>query len=166
MAVTAWAAGAPITAGRLAQMLPQYTDWTPTWTTVTGLNTPSFGNAVLACGYAQAGDFCTGILAITFGSSTNFGAAPTTADNWRFTLPVAAQGLDQAIGFVELSTAVGERTMGRLRIDTTTTMVIEISSGRVDGAGVTNNGVVDSLSPQTWGNGDTVYGPFGYRADA
>lgn len=140
-----------------------WTSFTPTWTTSTGANTPSFGNAVLDCKWNRAGRTITAKYEIVFGTTTNFGAAPTTADNWRFTLPVTASDTHQVGGFFELNQSTGRRCIARGRFTTTGVTELEVASGAPDGAAV-GTGLADSLTPWTWANGNAVRGILTYEA--
>lgn len=164
MAVASWRAGERITAGRLNSITPIWAAWTPTWTTSTGNNTPSFGNATIDCAYCQTGDLVVARFEVIFGSTTNFGAAPITDDNWRFTLPVTASSTQSAIGHFELNYSTTIRVYGRSRNTTTTVFEIETSTGRVDGTACTNTGLVDALTPETWASADAIRGTLQYRA--
>ncbi|MFC7983798.1 hypothetical protein [Streptomyces sp. NPDC057336] len=163
MPITPWQAGQRITAGRMNLITPVWSSWTPDWETSTGAGTPSLGNATVDCEYCQTGDLVVARFEITFGSSTSFGGGGTT-DNWRFGLPVTAAATVNAIGHFGLDTSATTRVYARARLATTSLFELDISTGRVDGAGVTNNGLVDALSPETWGSGDGIRGTLQYRA--
>ncbi|MFE1046336.1 hypothetical protein ACFW5S_10945 [Streptomyces olivaceus] len=163
MAVTAWAAGQRITADRLNEMLPRWQSWTPTWTTSTGANTPSFGNATLNCEYCRSGDLVLCQIQIVFGTTTNFGTT-TGTDNWRFSLPVTAAATTNAAGHFALTQSNDLRWYGRARLTTVSVFEIEMSSGRADGNNSTQKGLIDSVSPETWASGHTVYGSLMYKA--
>lgn len=141
-----------------------WTAYTPTWTTSTGLNLPSFGNAIIDCAWTRFGRTIVVRFRVVFGSTTNFGAAPTTGDNWRFGLPVTASGLHQVAGFVELNASAAARAISRARFTTTGAFEMEIDAGRVDSVAITNTGLVDSLSPWTWASGDSVLGLLIYES--
>ncbi|MFD8685377.1 hypothetical protein [Streptomyces sp. NPDC059651] len=165
MAVTPWQAGMRVTAGGLNAITATWSTWTPTWTTTSGIHLPSLGNASVACDYCQTGDLVTCSFDIQFGSTTNFGASVTTADNWLFSLPVtsgAASG--DTLGFVSMRMSDPATLIGRFQANTSTTLRISVDSGRVDSTAVTNTGIIDSLSPWTWANGHTLHGQFQYRA--
>lgn len=178
MAIAPWRAGERITAGRLASITPTYTAWTPTWTTSTGSNTPSYGNATLDCEYAQSGDLVVGRFEIVFGSTTNFGAAPTINDNWRFSLPVTGASIQTGIGVAEILKSTTKRHNCRVRMTTTSVFELELSTGAPDGLDTTadgatggGKGLVDSLGPwsassgsTTWASGYAIRGTFTYRA--
>lgn len=178
MAVSPWRAGNRITAFRLGQMLPRYSTWTPAWTTSTGLNTPSYGNATLDCEYCQTGDLVVGRFEIIFGSTTNFGAAPTSSDNWRFSLPVTGASIQTSIGTAEVLKSTAKRHSCRVRMTTTSVFELELSTGAPDGLDTTadggtggGKGLVDSLGPwssgggsTTWASGYAIRGTFNYRA--
>lgn len=141
-----------------------WTAFTPTWTTSTGNNLPSYGNATLNCDWIRAGRSITARYEIVFGTTTNFGAAPGTGDNWRFSLPVTASATHQVNGWFELNQSTGARCIARSRFTTTGVTELEISSGRPDGTAITNTGVADSLSPWTWASGNSVRGQITYEA--
>lgn len=178
MAVAEWRAGERITAGRLNEVTAIWAAWTPVWTTSTGLNTPSFGNATLDCAYTQTGNLVAGRFEIIFGSTTNFGAAPTSSDNWRFSLPVTGASIQTAIGTAEILKSTDKRHTCRVRMTTTGVFELELSSGAPDGLNTTadgavggGKGLVDSLGPwsagagsTTWASGYAIRGTFTYQA--
>ncbi|MCI0384595.1 hypothetical protein [Streptomyces sp. CNQ085] len=161
-----WQAGMTITAERLRAITPGvWQTWTPTWTTTTGASTPLYGNAVLDCSYMQAGKLCIGRVLISFGSTTSFGGG-STGDNWTFSLPVTAAGTTLHAGDGEIAqSSIGTRMGVRVRLLDTTSFGLETSTGRVDATAVTgpNWGLVDSLSPWSWGSGNTVRVNFSYE---
>lgn len=163
MAVSAWAAGERITADRLNAITPRWTAWTPSWSTSTGAATPTIGNGTYDCEYSQAGDIVFCRFEVVFGSTTNFGGGGT-GDNWRFSLPVTASATATAIGHMELNYSASVRIYSRARATTTTDFELEVSTGRVDGTGVTNTGIVDLSTPETWASGDAIRGTLAYRA--
>jgi hypothetical protein len=147
MAVTTWNAGARITAARLNEMLPVWSAWTPSWTTSTGSNTPSFGNATVDCKYAQTGDVVLYEMEITFGSTTSFGGG-TTADNWRFSIPVTASEAVLIAGMGEIQgSSASERYPVRARLTTTTTMEIELVGRAFNNETPNSNGLIDAATP-------------------
>lgn len=164
MAVAAWKAGEDITAARLAAITPIWASWTPTWTTSTGANTPSFGNAAITASYCQTGDLVSYRMEITFGSSTSFGGGGAS-DNWRFSAPVTAAATALVIGFGEAQdTATGgspssNRVPLRVRLTTTTTFEIETTGGATGFAGgyaATSAGLIDAVTPFTWASTDII----------
>lgn len=158
MPYEAWQPGMRITANRLLSISPTWGDWVPVWTTSTGANTPSFGNATITARYAQSALTVYFQMNITFGTTTNFGGG-TSADNWRFSLPVASAGTSLMVGYGELadsSAGIGSRMGARIRLTTTTTMEIEMAAARLDAAAATNPGLIDSVSPWTWASSDTL----------
>lgn len=167
MAVAAWRAGERITAGRLNEVTAVWAAWTPTWTTSTGLATPSFGNATLDCSYAQSGNVVFFRMDIAFGSSTNFGGGATT-DNWRFSTPVTAQATALAVGAGEAGDASVASSLGRaaviVTLSSTTTFSINVVSGRPDAVALTNAGLADTVSPWTWATSDVIRVSGHYRA--
>lgn len=168
MAFSDWRPGMLITAERLLGSTPQAPQsWDVQWTTSTGNNAPSFGNATLASEFTTFGRRCAGRLEITFGSTTNFGGG-TGSDNWRFSAPVAAFDTAQIVGMGEVWQAsastddLGKRLGCRLRLTTTTEFELEISTGQVDGAAVGGRGLCDAATPWTWAAGDRVNFDFQY----
>ncbi|MCX4994253.1 hypothetical protein [Streptomyces longwoodensis] len=141
------------TTGELQRTPGAWSTWTPTWTTSTGLRTPSYGNAAVSCKYVKIGRLVTYYMDITFGTTTNFGSSPTSSDNWTFSLPVAA-----AVGFTPAGTAHiepgnGQRAsmaMAQVNSDLTT-ISLHMTGPRVDGS-ATVAGVVDSITPFVWGS--------------
>ena len=49
---------------------------------------------------------------------------------------------------------------------TTTTLELEMSSGRIDNLTAAGVGLIDSVSPWTWASGDTIRGFGTYEAAA
>ncbi|MBN0043128.1 hypothetical protein JS756_03155 [Streptomyces actuosus] len=160
-----WQPGMKLSANRLLSISPTWSSWTPTWSTTTGANTPSFGNATLDCAYAVSATTVWWRMDIVFGSTTNFGGG-SAADNWQFTLPVTAASAVNAAGAVELSFSGNARVVARSRLLSTTQMGLEISSGKPDGTAVANSGLVDLLSPFTWASGNSIRGVGHYEAAA
>ncbi|MFI9339959.1 hypothetical protein ACIG0D_01585 [Streptomyces sp. NPDC052773] len=154
-----WQPGLRITANRLLSISPTWSDWTPVWTTSTGNNTPSFGNAVITARWAQSATTVFYALNVQFGTTTNFGAAPGGGDNWRISLPVTASATSLIAGWGEItdsSVGSGSRMAVRVRLSTTTVMEYEMASSRIDGAAISGLGIIDSVSPWTWASGDTL----------
>jgi hypothetical protein len=154
-----WQPGMIMTEERLASISPTWQAWSPAWTTATGANLPSYGNAVVDCSYAVSATTCYARFDILFGSTTTFGST----DNWRFSLPVPAVAAMSAGGFAELNASLGARVMARARITTTTAFELEISSGKPDATAVTNFGIVDAVSPWTWASGHAIRGTLQYQ---
>ncbi|MGD9485024.1 hypothetical protein WDH52_17500 [Streptomyces sp. TRM70308] len=143
---------------------PRWQDWTPQWTTSTGNRTPSFGNAHVRCRYVHTGTVVHATLEITFGSTSQF-APGDGNDNWRFTLPVRAASAVQATGFAGLqSNSLSDRAIGRVRLTTQDHLEVEIASGPVNGAALDRGGIVDALSPWTWGAGMRILAAFTYES--
>ncbi|MFD5748669.1 hypothetical protein [Streptomyces sp. NPDC127033] len=143
---------------------PRWRDWTPVWTTATGLATPAFGNAALRCRYVQMGTVVHGSFDIAFGSTTRFGGGDS-GDNWRFSLPVTAAGLSQAVGFVGLlGSSNKERYAARVRITTTRTMELELASGSSGIVPLPFGGIVDAITPWPWDAPMRISGSFTYEA--
>lgn len=141
-------------------------NWTPVWTTFTGNATPSFGNAEITARWIQQGPTVHMNFAITFGTTTNFGAGATSGDNWRFTLPVKAASAIKCIGFADLMMGTRERAVARIRATSTTFFELEIASGMPSGDSVAIAGITDAVSPWTWAAGHTIHGSATYEAAA
>ncbi|UWM52066.1 hypothetical protein N0X72_25310 [Streptomyces carpaticus] len=141
---------------------PVWRDWSPTWTTSSGQRTPAWGNASRTCRYLAADGVVHLSFEIVFGSSTAFGASPTTADNWRFSLPTPARAVTGAIGWAELTGGTQQRCVSRVRAATTNLFELDISSGSV-GAAAQNGGIADSVSPWTWTAGHGFRGTAMYE---
>lgn len=135
------------------------------WTTSTGLNTPSYGNATMTYLYKIVGGVLHFHMLLTFGSTTNFGAAPTTSDNWQFSL--APGGIYQATtDFLNGNAIVGSGTASLgganicpilVKIDSTGANVqFDTTGGYQSGNALTNGGTVDSLTPGTWASTNTL----------
>lgn len=165
MATSSWFAGEKITAERLNAITPTWSTWTPTWSTSTGNNTPTIGNGTYTCLYTQTGDLVVALFDVVFGSTTNFGTT-TGADNWQFSLPVTAASTYNSVGTVELTNTGSARANGRIRLLSTTVMGFELGTGRPDASTIAsgNTGLVDSVSPWSWGSGMAVRGVLNYRA--
>lgn len=156
MVFTPWAAGQRITAARLAAMTLTWSAWTPTWSTSTGVNTPSFGNATIDCKYAQSADAVFFEFEITMGSTTSFGGGGS-ADNWRFSLPVTAAETVLIAGMGEIQDAVATtRWPIRARLTTTTTIEVELCGRAYDDTAGVSSGLVDATTPMTWANTDRL----------
>ena len=147
----------------MAAITATFQSWTPTWSTTTAANIPSFGNATVECEYCQTGDLVMARFQVVFGSTTSFGGG-TAADNWTFSLPVTGASVQNAIGHFELDYSGSIRTYARARMNSTTVFMLETSTGRVDGTATTNTGLVDLVTPETWANGDGIRGTLQYRA--
>lgn len=165
MSVGSWYAGEKITAAKLNLITPTWSSWTPTWTTSSGSHTPSIGNGTYACSYTQTGDLIIALFDVTFGSSTSFNSG-TGADNFQFSLPVTAATSSNAVGMAELTNTGSARAVARIRLLSTTVFGFELSSGRPDATTIAsaNTGLVDAVSPWTWGNGMGIRGTLTYRA--
>jgi len=167
-----WRPGMGVTANRLLSISPTWQSWTPVWSTSTGNAVPAFGDADVACRYAVAGTTCWGHFNVSFGSTTSFGASPTTADNWLFSLPLTGASLQEAIGWVEINQSTTHRVMCRMRMLTTGAFGLETSSGSPDGAALSAAGLVDAVTPWNngagtpvgdWASGDMIRGTFCYE---
>ena len=149
-----------------AKQIPDTGAWftyTPTWTTQTGANSPSLGNAVVDCRYIKQGRKVEVKFEITFGNTTNFGAAPTGNDNWRFSLPVAAaRSTDGMIGYMDFYKSATENGLGRAKLASTTSFSIAVLPGSSANIGTD----VDSTQPFTWASGNTLKGHLVYESAA
>lgn len=164
MAFEDWQPGMIMTEERLASISPTWQDWTPVWTTSTGVNSPSFGNASITARYAVSARTVFFRLEIVFGSTTNFGGGGG-GDNWRFSLPVtaAATQLTAGSGEAQDSATGGSPSAVRVplrpRLTTTTTLELETSGGATGFAGgyaATSVGLIDAITPFTWANTDAL----------
>jgi hypothetical protein len=163
---TATAAGGWTAWQKMHVEFPASTSWTPTWTTSSGLRTPSLGNATVDCRYFKDGRKVDCKFEIVFGSSTNFGASPLTTDNWLFGLPVPAARVGDSMGFIHMqSGGTGSNTMmARAKTSgTTSTFILSMAGGMFSGTPV-NPGDVDSISPWTWASTDYIRGNFTYES--
>lgn len=143
---------------------PVWQDWTPVWTTTTGLAAPSFGDAQISARWIQQGPTVHLNFTIAFGAGTVFGAGANSADNWRFTLPVKAAAITRCVGFAELQSGTRERAVARMRLTSTSFFELEISSGMPSGDAVLNSGIADSVTPWVWATGHTITGSATYEA--
>ena len=156
---TAFVAGGTISASNFNS--GAWTAYTPTWSTQTGSNTPSFGNATVDCKWNKFGRMVVVRFSITFGSTTNFGAAPTGSDNWQFSLPVAAAGTtDEGLGFMEMYQSGTANGIARVKLYSTTGIRLGVSAGSTANIGAD----VDSTQPFTWASGNTLRGTFIYES--
>jgi hypothetical protein len=165
-----------LTATRLASISPTWQDWTPIWSTSTGVGAPSFGDAALSCRYAVSARTCWGKFEVIFGTTTNFGTGGA-GDNWRFTVPVPAAAAHQVIGFAELNKSTTKRHMARMRMTTVDHFELELDTGAPDGLDTTadgatggGKGLIDAMSPwssaaagTTWASGYSIRGVFQYE---
>lgn len=141
-----------------------WSTWAPSWTTSTGSALPSYGNATFDCRWTFVGKTVMAHINITFGNTTNFGAGATTADDWRFSLPVTAASAMQALGFVEINAGIAARAVCRVRAVTTSQWCIEFSSGLTDGSNPANKNIVDAVTPFVWTAADSIRGTLVYEA--
>lgn len=137
--------------------------WTPSWTTSTGLHAPSFGNAVITGTYAKIGRLLIVSLAVTFGSSTNFGAGATTSDNWLFSLPAslvasgAFTGTQALCGYGRATSSASATSPFSVRVDGTgANLTLDTAGGQAGGGALTQTGGLDSLTPFTWASGNVL----------
>lgn len=157
---TALTVGGNLAAANVATGAAQ--TWAVTWSTTTGAHTPAIGNGTITAQYMKTGRLATFWLAMTFGSSTNFGAGVTTGDNWGFTIPGGFTaspfftGTQAICGFGRATQAAGATIPVTVRVDPTGVLVLDTSGGRQDGVSITNTGAVDSLTPWTWASGNVV----------
>lgn len=169
MSASNWAGGQLLSAERMENMLSRMADFIPTWDTTTGANRPSYGNAVIDCRFSVSGDLATVHYGIAFGSTTNFGAAPTASDDWIFSLPVEALDgavIVQAVGEFSLgTTAGGARIIARARLHDKNNVKMDISNGRLDAGaiGAGNRGTADAISPFTFNAGSFIRGVIEYE---
>jgi hypothetical protein len=172
MGVTPWQAGQRITAARLNQITPRWSSWTPTWSTSTGSATPSLGNATLSGSYCQTGDVVFFRLEVTFGTTTSFGGG-TSADNWRFSLPVTASTTALIVGYGEAQDSATGGTPGsaryplRCRLTSTAALELETTGGSTGAAGgyaAVSVGLVDAVTPFTWASTDAIRAVGFYQA--
>ncbi|MEE1751741.1 hypothetical protein [Streptomyces sp. SP18CS02] len=142
---------------------PVWRNWTPAWTTSSGSATPAYGNALIDCRYVHSGPTVHVNFRIVFGSTTRFGAG-TTADNWRFSLPVPAATPTQGIGFAELTATTSERVMARMRCTGTAFFELEVSSGKPNATAVAGTGLADAVTPWAWASAHAIIGSATYEA--
>ncbi|MCX4764314.1 hypothetical protein OG562_25810 [Streptomyces sp. NBC_01275] len=146
-------------------VLPTWQSWSPTWATSTGAATPAFGNASVSCRYVKFGTTVHLDFSFTFGSTTSFGTSPTTDDNWRFSLPVAAAAARPTIGFAEMAAGTAaNRATARVYLSTTTAFELITASGQPTAVAFAKSGGVDGLTPWTWASGHTITGTATYEA--
>jgi hypothetical protein len=150
-----------------AKQIPDTGSWftyTPAWTTSTGLNTPSYGNAVQASKWIKHGRFVTVMFDIAFGSTTNFGGGGGS-DNWRLGLPVPASSSSGTLGFLELwDESASDAVFARARLGSTTTFELCMSVGFSGAKGI----IVDSsgTQPWAWATNDCIRGVLTYESAA
>jgi len=139
------------------------------WGTTSGLHTPSYGNATMTYAYKIVMGVLHFSMLLTFGNTTNFGAGATTSDNWTFSLTpggvytaispfnTGSAGTQQMFGFGRASLSSGLTVPLIVKSDATGTAVqLDTSGGRQDAVALTNAGTIDSLTPGTWANGNTL----------
>lgn len=136
-----------------------WSNYTPTWSTSTGLHTPAYGNAVQNGRWNVTNGMCTFSWKVTFGSTTTFGSSATTSDNWTFSLPVNCSNPSTPsaypIGFGHIQTGASTNAKGHFPIcpelPGSGSQVWQADiAGSGDGGFVTNNGYIDALTPETW----------------
>lgn len=135
--------------------------WAPLWSTNTGAHLPLYGNATVTGSYVKIGRLLVFTLAVTFGSTTNFGAGATTADNWQFQLPASLTasatfaGTQAICGFGRATQTANSTLPFAVRVDGTgTQLFMDVAGGQVGATVPANTGTVDSLTPWTWANGN------------
>jgi len=147
-----------------------WTSYTPSWTTQTGLHTPSFGNATLDCRYLKIGRKVDVRFNIVFGSTTNFGSSVTGSDNWWFGLPTpfpAARSSDEGLGYMDYFQSSTTLGFARVKLVSTTQIGLSILTSFSAGNLATGiGGDVDSISPFTFASGNTLKGSFTYESAA
>lgn len=151
-----------VTAGNMT--LGGWGSWTPTWTTSTGAHLPAFGNAAIQGIYAKFGRMLVFSLAITFGSSTNFGSGAGTSDNWILSMPggftpsanFADTGLPCGSGRISQSNPVAMPVIVRATTTGATGLMLDTAGGEAGGGVPAQNGTLDSLTPWTWASGNTL----------
>lgn len=160
MTATVWQPGMRITADRLNDASPlNWASWTPAWSTTTGANKSSYGNATVDCRYVEFGLMVQYSMNITFGSTTSFSAQ---ADNWTFGLPITAALSDAPIGYVSMYMGdLSNASAGMAALYDTTRFMIYTASGNVDNTTMAA-GIADAQSPFPWvsGNRLTVFGQY------
>lgn len=141
----------------------EWKSWTPIWSSTSGSNLPVYGNAAVDCRYVKVGRRVECRFEIQFGTMTTYGAAGA-ADNWEFSLPVAAARTTDHIGFVQLQQSNAKTCMGAVRTVSPITVRIGVASGFVDGTAATNTGDIDSSTPAVWASGNAIRGTFSYES--
>lgn len=142
--------------------------YTPTWSTTSGLHLPSFGNATANFKAFKTGRKVDVQFDVGFGSTTNFGASATTTDNWTFSLPSAwpatAGSFGTFLGMGDMYRNATNLGSTRIKLAGTTSVSFNILTCFVSGAlGGGIGGDVDSITPWTWANGDSIRGTFSYE---
>lgn len=161
---TLYQPGMRITADRLNANSPlNWKSWTPDWSTTTGANVSSYGNAQVDCRYVQYGLMVQFSINIKFGSTTSFSSE---ADNWTFGLPVSSQSASAPLGAVTLYTGdTAKSSTGAMQTYDTGRFMIYIASGNVNNTAQAG-GIADSQSPIVWVSGNAITGVGQYQAAA
>jgi len=139
-----------------------WANWTPTWSTSTGLNVPTIGNGSFTCRYTVINGMCYYRFTADFGTTTNFNSSGTTTDNWTFTLPVnsATPSSVQPIGMGKcLTGATGKGSVPVIVMIPglgTHVMSFDIAGASTDFGVTDNSGYLDRLSPFTWNAAGTT----------
>lgn len=151
--------GGALSAGNMN--LGAWASWTPTWTTSTGLHSPSYGNAVVTGTSVKLGRILVCSLAIQFGTTTVFGSGAGTSDNWLFSLPASLTasgtfaGTQVICGFGRATQSASATLPFSVRVNSAGTgFSLDSAGGRQDGAAVSPSGTLDSITPWTWASGD------------
>ncbi|MCX4543764.1 hypothetical protein [Streptomyces sp. NBC_01565] len=122
-------------------------NYTPSWTAVT--TNPVLGNGSLSGRYMRDGSTVNFSIKITAGSTTTFGSGP-----WSLTLPTAAANNIDMLG----KTFVGDSSAGTAAYSQGPAYIAAGGTTVSPYAGGANStGIVSSLNPQTWANGDRLW---------
>lgn len=132
---------------------PPVRDWTPDWTTSTGLHTPSIGNGSMIFRYLDYGGMCFVTFSIVFGTTTNFNGG-TTGDNWFWSLPFPIQTTGR-VGYADAIDASSNNfSLIPNIVAGNSAFSFNLSGPGVNTSGAsvagTNGGVVDALTPFAW----------------
>lgn len=143
-----------------------WSTWTPTWSTSSGLHTPTLGNGSFNNSWTQIGRFVYFNFQMAIGTTTSFNSG-TNTDNWRFTLPVTPVASQLGVGmfFVQPTNTGLDALTCRGDINSAQTLEFVIASGFCSGSAVSNSGIVDAVSPKTWTStsGPVIIGQGIYR---
>lgn len=143
-------------------------EWTylyPSWTTSSGINIPSFGNANIQLWWTRTGRLITCQFNFTFGTTTSYGGG-TFSDNWRFGIPVQAAQTQDCVGFADAQSSTNHRVTCRVAMLTVNSFSLDVCSPAVDQVALANTGVVDAVTPWTWASNTNhiIRGSFSYQA--
>lgn len=139
------------------------TTWSPVWSTSTGAHLPSYGNAVKHGGYIKIGRMLFFSFAVTFGSSTAFGTGATSADSWTFSLPGTLVASDLFAG-TTMNCGIGKAGQTNattaplsVRVDGSgANFLLDVIGGAPNGVALPASGVVSSVTPSAWANGQIL----------